>query len=73
MKLLFPNDEHAPVVLADGAIVVGSAAGCAIRLAAPGVAERHCELLTKAGQTRVRPLTETGFIVPTFVRAKALR
>ena len=63
MKLLFPNDEHAPVVLADGAIVVGSAAGCAIRLAAPGVAERHCELLTKAGQTRVRPLTETAATV----------
>jgi pSer/pThr/pTyr-binding forkhead associated (FHA) protein len=63
MKLLFPNDEHAPVVLADGAIVVGSAAGCAIRLAAPGIADRHCELLTKAGQTRVRPLTDAAATV----------
>jgi len=63
MKLLFPNDEHAPVVLADGAIVVGSAAGCAIRLAAPGIADRHCELLTKGGQTRVRPLTDTAATV----------
>lgn len=63
MKLLFPNDEHAPVVLADGALLVGSAAGCAIRLAAPGIADRHCELVTKAGQTRLRPLTETAATV----------
>jgi len=63
MKLLFPNDEHAPVLLADGAIVVGSAAGCAIRLSAPGVADRHCELLTKAGQTRVRALTDAAATV----------
>ncbi|HEX3124253.1 MAG TPA: FHA domain-containing protein [Rhodanobacteraceae bacterium] len=63
MKLLFPNDEHAPVLLADGAMVVGSAAGCAIRLAAPGVADRHCELLTKSGQTRLRPLTDAAATV----------
>jgi len=63
MKLLFPNDEHAPVVLADGATLVGSAAGCAIRLAAPGIADRHCELLTKAGQTRLRPLTDAAATV----------
>ena len=63
MKLLFPNDEHAPVLLADGAIVVGSAAGCAIRLSAPGVADCHCELLTKAGQTRLRPLTDSAATV----------
>ena len=63
MKLLFPNDEHAPVVLADGAILVGAAAGCAIRLAEPGVADRHCELLTKAGQTRLRPLTDAAATV----------
>jgi pSer/pThr/pTyr-binding forkhead associated (FHA) protein len=63
MKLLFPNDEHAPVVLADGALLVGSAASCAIRLAAPGVADRHCELVTKAGQTRLRPLTDAAATV----------
>ena len=63
MKLLFPNDEHAPVVLADGAVLVGSAAGSAIRLAGPGIAERHCELLTKAGQTRLRPLTDAAATV----------
>lgn len=60
MKLLFPNDEHAPVVLADGALLVGSAAGCAVRLTGQGIAERHCELVTKAGQTRLRPLTESA-------------
>ncbi|HSE13540.1 MAG TPA: FHA domain-containing protein [Rudaea sp.] len=64
MKLLFPNDEHAPVVIAgDGALLVGSAAGCAIRLAGSGIADRHCELVTKAGQTRLRPLTESAATV----------
>jgi pSer/pThr/pTyr-binding forkhead associated (FHA) protein len=63
MKLLFPNDEHPPVVLADGPILVGSAAGCALRLEAPGIADRHCELLTKAGQTRLRPLTDAAATV----------
>jgi pSer/pThr/pTyr-binding forkhead associated (FHA) protein len=58
MKLLFPNDEHAPVVLADGTTtLVGSAPDCAIRLGFAGIAGRHCELKTAAGQTRVRPLT----------------
>jgi pSer/pThr/pTyr-binding forkhead associated (FHA) protein len=63
MKLLFPNDEHVPVVLADGALLVGAAAGCAIRLAAPGIAARHCELVTKAGQTRLRPLTDSATVL----------
>jgi pSer/pThr/pTyr-binding forkhead associated (FHA) protein len=57
MKLLFPNDEHAPVDLAEGTTLVGSAPDCAIRLAFPGIAARHCELLTESGQSRVRPLT----------------
>ena len=63
MKLLFPNEEHVPVALADGALLVGSGAGCQLRLAAAGIADRHCELLTKAGQTRVRPLTDTAATV----------
>ena len=63
MKLLFPNEEHAPVALADGSMLVGSGAGCQLRLAVAGIADRHCELLTKAGQTRVRPLTETAATV----------
>jgi pSer/pThr/pTyr-binding forkhead associated (FHA) protein len=63
MKLLFPNDDHAPVALAEGAVLVGSAAECAIRLAGQGIADRHCELVTKAGQTRLRPLTESAATV----------
>jgi len=59
MKLLFPNEEHPPVTLADGSLLVGSGSGCQLRLAMAGIADRHCELLTKAGQTRVRPLSET--------------
>jgi pSer/pThr/pTyr-binding forkhead associated (FHA) protein len=57
MKLLFPNDEHTPVELGDGTVLVGSAADCAIRLAAPGIAARHCELITEGEQTLARPLT----------------
>jgi pSer/pThr/pTyr-binding forkhead associated (FHA) protein len=63
MKLLFPNDEHGPVTLADGTVTVGSGPDCAIRLALAGVAARHCELTTEAGQTRVRPLTESAATV----------
>ena len=63
MKLLFPNEEHAPVALADGSLLVGSGSSCQLRLAAAGIADRHCEFLTKAGQTRVRPLTETAATV----------
>jgi pSer/pThr/pTyr-binding forkhead associated (FHA) protein len=63
MKLLFPNDEHGPVELAEGATLVGSAPDCAIRLAFPGIAGRHCELHTESGQTRVRPLTAAAATV----------
>lgn len=63
MKLLFPNDEHSPLAVSDGTLLVGAAADCAIRLALPGVAERHCELVTEDGHTRVRPLTETAATV----------
>jgi len=41
MKLLFPNDEHPPVELRDGTLIVGSAAGSAVRIAVPGGAEQH--------------------------------
>ena len=58
MKLLFPNDEHAPAALDEGTLLVGSAAECAIRLAGPGIAARHCELITENGQTRARPLSD---------------
>jgi len=67
MKLLFPNDEHAPAALGEGTVLVGSAPGCDVRLDAPGIAPRHCELVTEGGQTRVRPLTETA---PTVLNGK---
>lgn len=57
MKLLFPNDEHAPVTLVDGTLVVGSAAECDVRLDGPGIAARHCELIGEDGQGRARPLS----------------
>jgi len=63
MKLLFPNDEHPPVELRDGTLIVGSAAGSAVRIAVPGVAEQHCELITEGDQTRVRALTESAATV----------
>ena len=63
MKLLFPNDEHSPVALPDGTLLVGAAADCAVRLAFPGIAEHHGELVTETGQTRVRPLTDTAATV----------
>jgi len=59
MKLLFPHDEHEPVALVDGIMLVGSDAHCAIRLALSGIAARHCELVTTGGQTLMRPLTDS--------------
>jgi pSer/pThr/pTyr-binding forkhead associated (FHA) protein len=69
MKLLFPNDEHPPVVVGDGTLLVGSAADCALRLALPGIAARHCELVTEDGQTRVRTVTDEA---PTVLNGKQI-
>jgi pSer/pThr/pTyr-binding forkhead associated (FHA) protein len=63
MKLLFPNDEHSPVSLRDGTLLVGSGADCAMRLVLAGIAEHHCELVTQDGQTRVVPLTDAAATV----------
>jgi pSer/pThr/pTyr-binding forkhead associated (FHA) protein len=56
MKLLFPNGEHEPMELADGEVLVGTAAECQLMLAAPGIAARHCALRTRGEQTVVQPL-----------------
>lgn len=56
MKLLFPNGEHVPTELGDGLTIVGTAADCEVRLAAPGIAAHHCELRRRGEQTLVRPL-----------------
>jgi pSer/pThr/pTyr-binding forkhead associated (FHA) protein len=63
MKLLFPNEEHTPVELRDGTMVVGSSIDCEVRLHAATVAEHHCELISERGQTRVHPLTESAATV----------
>jgi len=63
MKLLFPNDEHTPVSLRDGTLLVGSGADCAMRLEFAGIAEHHCELITQDGQTLVVPLTDAAATV----------
>jgi pSer/pThr/pTyr-binding forkhead associated (FHA) protein len=69
MKLLFPNDEHAAVTLDEGTLLVGSGPDCALRLALAGIADRHAELVTKAGQTRVRPLATAA---PTVLNGKQI-
>ena len=64
MKLLFPNDEHAPVALVDGTTLVGSDAACAIRLALPGIAAASLRDSSRdGGQTLVRPLTDSAATV----------
>src|SRR5438876_792998 len=42
MKLLFPNGEHAEVVLESGWTRVGSKADSDVLLVAPGIADEHC-------------------------------
>jgi pSer/pThr/pTyr-binding forkhead associated (FHA) protein len=44
MKLLFPNGEHAPVEIKDGVTKVGSGAASDVLIAAPGIAQSHCEI-----------------------------
>lgn len=63
MKLLFPNDEHAPVVLGAETTLVGSAGECDVQLSMPGIAARHAEFLSEDGHVRVRPLTDAAATV----------
>lgn len=56
MKLLFPNGEHEPIELVDGNVLVGTAPKSGIMLAAPGIAEQHCELRSQGEHTVVVPL-----------------
>jgi pSer/pThr/pTyr-binding forkhead associated (FHA) protein len=44
MKLLFPNGEHAQVLLSAGINRIGSAADAQVVLHQPGVAPQHCEI-----------------------------
>lgn len=54
MKLIFPNGEHAEVVLGDGVTRVGSGSDCQIVLVAPGVGVDHCEIEIAGGTATVR-------------------
>ncbi|HNR92834.1 MAG TPA: FHA domain-containing protein [Dokdonella sp.] len=54
MKLIFPNGEHAEVVLGEGVTRVGSGSDCQIVLVAPGVAVDHCEIEVAGGAATVR-------------------
>lgn len=50
MKLVFPNGEHAQVLLSHGVNRVGSAADADIRLGDPEIAPLHCEIhVTQTG------------------------
>lgn len=44
MKLVFPNGEHAQVLLSHGVNRIGSAAEGAVVLSEPGIAPLHCEI-----------------------------
>ena len=56
MKLLFPNGEHDAIEIRQGEVLVGAGADCAVMLAAPGIAPKHCKLYEREGQTFVQPL-----------------
>jgi len=58
MKLVFPNGEHAPVILAQGVTRLGSDPESTIVLARPGVLARHFEIHANAAGANVqRPET----------------
>lgn len=56
MKLIFPNGEHAQVLLSDGVSRVGSAAGCQVTLAFEGVEPQHAELELAGDSFKLRPI-----------------
>lgn len=54
MKLLFPGGEHAPVDLANGKTLLGSAADARIVLMAPGIAPHHAEIEVLGLSVKIR-------------------
>lgn len=54
MKLIFPNGEHASVLLSDGITRIGTSSDCQIVLVAPGVALDHCEIEVSGDQVTAR-------------------
>ncbi|HEY6985778.1 MAG TPA: FHA domain-containing protein [Rhodanobacteraceae bacterium] len=69
MKLIFPNGEHAPIVLEEGVARVGSSADSTIVVTGPGVAAHHCEIATHNGQTTVRVLDASA---PTVLNGRQI-
>jgi pSer/pThr/pTyr-binding forkhead associated (FHA) protein len=63
MKLLFPNGEHAPVVVKDGMTRVGSGAGNDITVVAPGIAHQHCEIECRGESGSIRASAEGNVVV----------
>ena len=56
MKLFFPNGEHPQVLIARGSQQVGQGSDLAVVLSAPGVAERHAELVRDGDLVSLRAL-----------------
>jgi len=54
VKLIFPNGEHAAVIVGEGITRVGSGSDCQIVLVAPGVSVDHCEIEVRNGDGVVR-------------------
>ena len=54
MKLLFPNGEHAPIEIKDGVTKVGSGATSDVLIAAPGIAQSHCEIESLDGNAKIK-------------------
>ena len=77
MKLVFPNGEHAQVLLSHGVNRVGSAADADIRLDDPDIAPIHCEIhVTHAGANLQVPagggaVTVNGKPVPDIMALRA--
>jgi pSer/pThr/pTyr-binding forkhead associated (FHA) protein len=69
MKLIFPNGEHAPVVLDEGITRVGSAPDSTLVLNVAGVAPHHCEISTQNGESAVRPTDPSA---PTVINGRQI-
>lgn len=63
MKLLFPNGEHAPVEIKDGVTKVGSGAASDVLIAAPGIAQAHCEIESLEGSAKIKVADSSHVVV----------
>jgi pSer/pThr/pTyr-binding forkhead associated (FHA) protein len=63
MKLLFPNGEHAPIEIKDGVTKVGSGAASDVLIAAPGIAQSHCEIECLDGNAKIKVADSAHVVV----------